>query len=269
METHMTANTNSTTLAHDDIGAAGRLVVMLPGAGDLRSEYRFVAGPVAAAGYRVVTADLPGHGDSAPADEYTVASTASALVDLIDGLDAGPAVVVATSFAPAAAVWAANERPDLIAGIVAISPHFTADPSLKGRLQGAAIKALIRGPWAAALWAKLYAGWYKAAPPADLHAELGRLRAMLGHPASRKAVRETLTADRDGVAERMARLDRPTLSVLGSADDHFTDPVAEAESTAAELRGEHLVVDGAGHYSHVEQPDLVAGAIISFLRRLA
>jgi pimeloyl-ACP methyl ester carboxylesterase len=67
----------------------------------------------------------------------------------------------------------------------------------------------------------------------------------------------------------MARLDRPTLTVFGSADDHFADPVAEAESTAAELRGEHLVVDGAGHYPHVEQPDLVAGAVISFLGRLA
>jgi pimeloyl-ACP methyl ester carboxylesterase len=265
----MTANTNSTTLAHDDTGGSGRLVVMLPGAGDLRSEYRFVAGPVAAAGYRVVTADLPGHGGSAPADEYTVGSTASALVDLIDVLDAGPAVVVATSFAPAAAVWAANERPDLIAGIVAISPHFTADTTLKGRMQSAAINGLLRGPWAARWWAKLYAGWYKGSPPADLPVEMARLRAMLSEPERRRAVRRMLTADRDGVAERMARLDRPTLSVFGSADDHFTDPVAEAESTAAELRGEHLVVDGAGHYPHVEQPDLVAGAVISFLGRLA
>jgi pimeloyl-ACP methyl ester carboxylesterase len=57
--------------------------------------------------------------------------------------------------------------------------------------------------------------------------------------------------------------------VFGSADDHFTDPVAEAESTAAELRGEHLVIDGAGHYPHVEQPDLVGGAILRFLAGLA
>ena len=54
------------------------------------------------------------------------------MVGLIEAVDAGPAVVVGTSFAPAAAVWAAAERPDLVAGIVAISPHLHADRSLKG-----------------------------------------------------------------------------------------------------------------------------------------
>lgn len=115
-----------TELAHDDTGGSGRLVVLLPGAGDLRSEYRFIAGPLAAAGFRVITADLPGHGESPSTTEYTVESTAEALRGLIETADGGPAVVVACSFAPAAAVWAAAERPDLIDGIVALSPHFDA-----------------------------------------------------------------------------------------------------------------------------------------------
>lgn len=256
-----------TNLAHDDTGGSGRLLVLLPGAGDLRSEYRFIAGPLASAGFRVITADLPGHGDSPTAAEYTVESTALALVDLIESVDAGPAVVVACSFAPAAAVWAAVDRPDLIDGIVALSPHFEGDDTLKGRILNLAIKASLRGPWAAGMWAKLYAGWYKTNPPADLEAELGRMKVMLSDPKRRKAVRETLTADRAGMAERMDRVSVPTLTIFGSKDDHFEDPVAEAHEIARRLGGEVVTVDGAGHYPHVERPDLVMDAIGSFLAR--
>lgn len=255
-------------LAHDDTGGPGPLVVMLPGAGDLRSEYRFVVDALASAGYRIITADLPGHGDSPTATEYTVAATADAIVDLIAHVDADPAVIVGTSFAPAAAVWAAADHPDLIRGIVAISPHLHADRSVKGRVTGAAIKGLLRGRWAAAVWARLYVGWYKASPPSDLGVEVSRLRAMLADPLRRRAVRETLTADRDGMEDRIARVDVPSLVVFGSADDHFADPVAEARATGHALRGAHLVVDGAGHYPHVEQPDVVAAAVRSFLDRL-
>lgn len=255
-------------LAYDDTGGSGRLVVLLPGAGDLRSEYRFIVDHLASAGYRVVTADLPGHGDSPTVSEYTVASTADAIANLIEALDAGPAVVVATSFAPAAVVWAATGDSGRISGLVAISPHLHADRSVKGRLLSVATGLLLRGPWAQGVWARLYTGWYKAAPPDDLATEVSRLQEMLADPSRRRAVRRTLTADRDGVDGRIERFDLPSLVVFGSADDHFADPVTEAESTAAELRGAHLVIEGAGHYPHVEQPDLVAQAIVSFLQRL-
>jgi pimeloyl-ACP methyl ester carboxylesterase len=264
----MVAQTQRPTLAHDDTGGRGRPVVMLPGAGDLRSEYRFVVDPLAAAGHRVVTADLPGHGDSPTATVYTVASTAAAIADLVRDLDGGPAVLVGTSFAPAAAVRVAADRPDLVAGIVAISPHLHADGSARGRLTTLAVAGLLRGPWAAAVWAKLYTGWYKAHPPADLPEEVGRLRAMLADPARRRAVRETLTADRDGMDAVIARADVPSLTVFGTADDHFPDPVAAARATAEELRGTHVLVDGAGHYPHVERPDTVATAILSFVEQL-
>jgi pimeloyl-ACP methyl ester carboxylesterase len=197
-----------------------------------------------------------------------VASTARALVALLEKLDGGPAVVVACSFAPAATVWAAAERPELFAGIVSLSPHFHDDASVKGRVLNWAIRGLLRGPWGAGIWAKLYAGWYKSAPPADLPAELEKLKKMLGEPARQRAVRETLVASREGVGERMRALDLPTLTIFGSLDDHFADPASEAAATAAELNGEQLVVEGAGHYPHVERPDVVAGAIESFVATL-
>lgn len=251
-------------LAYDDTGGPGDLVVMLPGAGDLRSEYRFLVDRLVDAGHRVVAADLPGHGDSPPAPRYTVESTAAALVDLVRQLDAGPATVIGTSFPPAAAVWAAAEHPDLFTGLVAISPHLTDEVSWSLRT---ATKGMLRGPWAGKVWAKLYSGWYKSAPPADLDVEVGRMKAMLAEPARRRAVRESLITNRAGVEQRIARLRVPTLTIFGSRDDHFSDPAAEARSVAQRLNGEYLMIDGAGHYPHVEQPRQVADAIVAFLDR--
>jgi pimeloyl-ACP methyl ester carboxylesterase len=255
-------------LAHDDFGGDGKLVVLLPGAGDLRSEYRFLEKPIASAGYRVVTADLPGHGDSPIADEYTVRSTAGAIVELIESLGAGPATVVGASFAPPCAVWAATDRPGLIDGLVLISPHLEAERSFKGSIQKLSILGLLTGPWAGSVWSRLYSGWYQSSPPADLAAEISKLKQMLSDPARRKAVRQSLVADRDGVAERLGGLDKPTLTIFGSQDDHFADPTAQAALISGRLDGGHLVVDGAGHYPHVEQPEIVTGSILAFLQEV-
>ncbi len=256
-----TLETTDGTIAYDDAGS-GRLLVLLPGAGDVRSEHRSLAPMLTEAGFRVVTADLRGHGDSSPSwPSYGVAETAGDLIGLIEDLDAGPATVIADSFSPAAALWAAADRPDLIDGVVAISVHLEAGSFF----QNLAVTALLRGPLAAGMWAKLYRGWYKASPPSDLDAEMAKLRNMMGSRHRRRAVRETLVARRDGLAERIAGLDIPVLAVFGTADDHFADPAAEAAAVAARTGGRHVMVEGAGHYPHVEQPDVVAAEILAFL----
>ena len=92
-----------------------------------------------------------------------------------------------------------------------------------------------------------------------------QLEAMLQDAPRRKAVRETLTADRDGLAERISRVDVPTLVIMGAADSHFKDAAAEGTKIAEQTGGELVVVPNAGHYPHAEYPDAVATAITSFL----
>src|SRR5262245_48112192 len=50
-------------IAYDDVGK-GPLLVMVPSLGDLRQEYRLFVPPLLASGFRVVTMDLRGHGES-------------------------------------------------------------------------------------------------------------------------------------------------------------------------------------------------------------
>jgi pimeloyl-ACP methyl ester carboxylesterase len=235
---------------------------MIPGAGDIRQEYRFIAPRLAGAGFRVVTMDLRGHGASSPDwPTYGMADSAEDLVALLERLDAGPATIVATSFAPTAALWAASDRPELIERLVLISAHLEDAPAW----QTAPLKLALRGPFAATMWAGQFRKWHPASPPADLDQHAGALVRMMSDTGRRRAVRETLTAHRNGLAERIARVDIPTLVVMGGADSHFKNPRTEAASIAEETGGTAHIVDEAGHYPHVEFPDDVASAITTFL----
>jgi pimeloyl-ACP methyl ester carboxylesterase len=76
------------TLAYSDYGGDGELVLMLPGMGALRSEYRHLAPEISGAGYRAVAADLRGHGESSvPWQTYDVPSVGGDILALIEHLD--------------------------------------------------------------------------------------------------------------------------------------------------------------------------------------
>ena len=73
-------------IAYDSAGS-GPLVVGLPGLGDVRQQYRFLAAQLVEAGYRVVTMDIRGQGESSvgwPA--YSVAGVGSDILALIQDL---------------------------------------------------------------------------------------------------------------------------------------------------------------------------------------
>src|ERR1700716_826541 len=89
-----------------DVAGAGPLVLLVPGMGDLRDTYRFLAPALRDAGYRVACTDLRGHGDSdVTFASYGDVETAGDIVALIDELG-GSAVVVGHSMAARAAALA-------------------------------------------------------------------------------------------------------------------------------------------------------------------
>src|ERR1035441_4531377 len=99
-----------------EVSGDGPLVVLVPGMGDLRSAYRFLAPALRDGGYRVACTDLRGHGDSdASFASYGDIETAGDIVALIEKLG-GPAVVVGDSMGAGAAVYAAAGRPETIRG---------------------------------------------------------------------------------------------------------------------------------------------------------
>ena len=103
-------------IAYDDCGE-GPLVICIPSMGDVRGEYRFLVPQLVSAGYRTVSMDVRGHGESSTAwSDYSVAGIGKDLVSLVCELNSGPAILIGTSMAAGASIWASAEAPDLVRG---------------------------------------------------------------------------------------------------------------------------------------------------------
>lgn len=252
-------------LAYDDRGH-GPLILCVPGMGDVRQSYRFLAPALADAGYRVVTVDLRGHGESsADWPVYTPEDVGADIVALLRHLDAGPATVIGVSLAAGAAVWAAAEAPDLVRALVLIGP-FVRDVPVSPLLRIGA-RLLLARPWAARAWAAWYRKLYPGRQPDDLDDHLRLLRTMLGDPRRLAAVRRIGSASKAGCEARIPEVRQPALVVMGTADPDFPDPEAEARLVAARLGGTVHLAPGAGHYPHAEQPGPTAEAITAFCQQ--
>lgn len=254
-------------IAYDDRGR-GPLVVAAPSMGDLRGEYRFLAPRLVAAGYRVVTMDVRGHGESDTSfTGYAPEDVGTDIVALIEALEAGPAVVIGASMAAGAAAWAAAKRPALVRALVMIGPFVRVLPV--PLIQRLMLKALMRRPWGAAAWSRYYASLYPTSPPADLVEYRADLRANLKEPGRFRALQRMLAASKGVVEARLGEVAAPTLVLMGTADPDFPDPAAEAEVVGARLRGTVGLIEGAGHYPHAEMPEVTFAQIEAFLARTA
>lgn len=255
-------------IAFDDSGGAGPLVVCVPGLGDLRQEYRFLAPQLVAAGFRVVTMDLRGHGESSVGwPSYSTSAVGSDIVALVEHLNAGPAFIVGTSMAAGSAVWAATEAPDLIAGQVLIGPFVRAGKmSFVDTLM---IRLAMARPWGVPAWSMFYQSLYPTSPPTDLTAYRGALKQNLREPGRFAAVQGMMWRPKEDIEERLAKVTAPSLVVMGTKDPDFKDPGPEAEARwlADQVAGAVLMVEGAGHYPHAEMPLEVGPQIIAFLQQ--
>jgi pimeloyl-ACP methyl ester carboxylesterase len=259
-------------VAYEEVGS-GPLVVLVPGIGDTRQQYRFLGPELAAAGYRVVTMDLRGLGESSTGfSDYSAAAVGSDVVALLRELDAGPARLVGQSMAAGAVAWAAAEAPDRVESLVLIGPFVRDIPPtswLQGALIGGLVNGMVQRPWGAAAWSSYYDSLYPSAKPADMPAYRDALAANIAERGRLEALRAMLNASKSDVDARLERVRARTLVVMGSKDPDFDlfvgGPAGEAQVVADRLHGTVLMVEGAGHYPHVEMPALVNPEIVRFV----
>ena len=220
-------------IAYDDSGA-GPLVIMAPGFGDTKEEYRFLAPKLVAAGYRAVAMDLRGHGQSSTGwDDHTCAAMGRDMLALIEHLDAGPADLSARRFRRARPHGRRPKSPAAIAGLVLIGPFARNVPIAwwKAALFKTIMHTMFTGPWAPAAWGAYYASLYPSAKPADFDAYKSALVANLKEPGRMAALQAMMRVDRSDVEPRLGDVRAPTLVVMGSKDPDFDSPAAEAANT--------------------------------------
>jgi pimeloyl-ACP methyl ester carboxylesterase len=253
-------------IAYDDSGS-GPLVILAPSLGDLRAEYRYLAPLLVQAGYRVVSMDLRGHGESSVNwPGFTVADIGADMLALIRHLDGGPATIVGTSKSGGAAVWAAVEAKELVNGLVLI------DPAVRDGMPMWQVKLLFTPlflkPWGPSVWTKYYQTLYPTHKPDDFAAYLAILGESIRQPGRMAAARQMMTTSNRASEERLSKVKVPTLVMMGSRDPDFKDPAAEAQRIAESVSGSVQIVEDAGHYPHAEMPEKTSQYILSFLKTL-
>jgi pimeloyl-ACP methyl ester carboxylesterase len=267
-----------------DVTGSGPLVVLSHGIGDRRQAYRFLAPRLAQAGYRVVSADLRGHGESSMGwtsvtgtEAITRTDVAGDLIALIRHLG-GPAVIVGHSISGGAATIAAAKQPDLVAGIVEINPFTKTQKLSLGGL--ARIRRYRRGiPLllgtqffrSLGLWMRYLDVAYPT-KPADYTEYMAALGAKLREPGRMAEFIKTGKSTPADAAAQLPNIACPALVIMGAEDPDFADPRAEADAIVAAMPsglGTAAMVDGAGHYPHAQCPDEVAALVIPFLKEHA
>jgi pimeloyl-ACP methyl ester carboxylesterase len=218
------------------------------------------------AGYRVATMDVRGHGETSKEwNDYSVAGVGEDILALIRALDAGPAVIVGDSMGGGAAIWAAAEAPDLVRGLILVDPFVDGDGSSFLKLLTSIAFAR---PWGPAMWLKYYASLYPTRKPADFADYSAALYANLKEKGRLEATKQMLYASKQASGERISRVNKPTLVLMGSKDPDFKNPEVEAKRLAEAMRGKYAMIENAGHYPHAEMPEVTGPLVLSFLQSL-
>ncbi len=253
-------------IAYDDRGS-GPLVLLAPGMGDIRATFRFLAPLLVEAGYRVVSTDLRGLGESDTGwDEHSSEATGGDLAALLRHLDAGPALLYGNSYTAASAVHVAADEPGLLRGVVLAGPFVRDAPAtLMGRISAALIArpALTRPLWLT--W------WPKMFPqrPADYTEYLALVTANLKEPGRTRAFARMCAGTHAPAEAKLpkARTDVsgvPMLVVMGTADADFPDAAAEARWVGEQLDARVELIAGSGHHPQVDAARQVADLITGF-----
>ena len=261
-------------LAYDLHGTAGPLVVLAHGMGDSREAYPFLAPVLVEAGYRVAAVDLRGCGGStATWPSYTRTDIAGDLVALVRHLG-GPAVLVGHSIAGGAVTIAAASAPELVDALVELGPFTRTQQVRLGDLRSAGFRrgmthlvgtGVLRST---RQWRKYLDVAYPGPKPADWDVRLDQITAMLGEPGRMKALQAMGRTSPADAGARLGDVRCPVLVVQGSLDPDWASPQAEGEAVVAALPaglGRLEVVDGAGHYPHVQFPQQTLAAVLPFL----
>lgn len=252
-------------IAFDDRGAADApLVLLLAGMGEVRQSFRFLAPLLVEAGYRVVTTDARGHGDSSATwREFGALYTGDDVLALIRHL-AVPAVVLGHSAGAASAIRAGADGHDLVTAIVLDGPFLSQKPM--PFLLKIAFAIVARST---TLWGMYYASLYPGEKPADFaryrralaRSLKGRMRAVRGYP---QTAGECIA--------RAGEVTVPVLVIMGDKDPDFRDPAAEANLAPAlftKTTTSIAMIEGSGHYPHADAPEQTARALVDFLASVA
>lgn len=272
----MVQNTESTgksiavpggTLAYE-VAGQGPVVLCLPSMGDTRREFERSAPQLIEAGYRVITTDLRGMGQSrGHFAAYTIQALSADIEAILEAEHIERVFLVGCSISAASAGLFALEHPERVLGLVLISPMvYTPANMLLPVLLATALRVPALGQ---AIWTSYFKNLYPSRPVEPDYLE--GLSTSLKQPGSMKSIAGMLLAPR--LDERLAQMNVPTLAYFCTKDPDFTNEQGVRDTSAKFQHqipdAEVVILDGLGHYPHREAPELTMPKMVSWLKALS
>ena len=205
---------------------------------------------------RVIAYDFRGNGNSdEPSGPATMATFVDDTLALLDELDVGRAHVYGQSFGGMVAQELALTRPERVRTLILGCTH--AGP--RHALRSETSKVPKGEPWRS-----MYSPGFPDHHPEHVAEDLRVGAAQPEHPVGGRRQWEAMQGFDS--FERLPGLDVPTLVLHGTADQAV--PPENAKLLAERIPGAELVLlQGAGHLYHSEQPAEADTAVLDFVRR--
>ncbi len=239
-------------ISYNQAGTGERPVVFLHGWRSSKEVWKDQMLKIKDKGLRMYALDLPGFGASpAPMKPWTVGDYARIVQKFIEKLELKNIIAVGHSFGGRVGVKLAADYPDLIFQLILVdSAGFVST----GRKQ-------ILLNWVAALVRPFFRPKFMQGLRKRIYRMLGA-----GDYLATPELRETfLNVIGEDLSEDMKKIACPALIIFGENDNDT--PVSYGERMKSYIRNSKLeVLENAGHFSFLDQPDNFTEKVINFIR---
>ena len=254
------------------VGAGPALVLLHGFTGSTATWAPFL--PAFAREFDTVAIDLPGHGATdAPGDpaRYRMERTVADLAAILERLGIGRAAWLGYSLGGRVALGVAALAPSRVVALVleGASPGIAdpaeraarvrADEALAARIERDGIERFVDE------WAGLPLFASQARLPAEIRTAHRRQRLANSPLGLANSLRGIGQGAQPPLHDRLGEITAPALLLAGAEDAKFRR--LAAEMAAAMPAAEVLVIEGAGHAAHLEQPRAFEEAVLAFVRR--
>jgi pimeloyl-ACP methyl ester carboxylesterase len=244
------------------VAGTGFPVLSLPSLGDTRHQNKYLVQGLLAGGYKVITTDLRGMGQSSGKfKSYSLVALADDIKSILDNEKIEKVVLVGNSISGASASLFALQNPDMVKALVLVNPMVRTG-SLFMRLFLAGFLSI---PGVGSnIWTTYFKSLFPSRPLDQDY--LSELKSEVKKPyRMRSIVRMSYTSRLD---DRMSELNVPALIFVGEKDPDYKDAAKEAAWLKQKIPASDVkFLEGLGHLPQYEKPETVNPVILNWLRQ--
>jgi len=221
--------------------------------------------------FRCILPDLAGHGQTSVGDadyHYTMAGACAALIRLADQLGVRRLTPIGYSMGGRLALYLALRYPDRCDRVVieSASPGLATEGEREQRRRWDASKARELESWDFSRFLRV---WYAQPLFETLVQDQDRFATVLERRRQNdpgglaRSMRGMGTGAQSSLWPELERLDMPLLAISGELDQKYRKTMGDMVRLCQ--KGRHVVVPGAGHNVHCENPEIYTQVLREFL----